>query len=123
MPEGLSSITPYFTVENADAFLAFVTSAFDGVVIKENRTEAGRVQHARVRIGNSVIMLNEATDGYPVLISQIHLFVDNTDLRYKQALDLGAHSIMEPNQRRHGDWMAGVKDPSGNIWWIATPSQ
>jgi uncharacterized glyoxalase superfamily protein PhnB len=121
IPNGLHYITPYFTVERADLLLDFVLKAFDGVVIKVDRYKAGHVQHARIKIGNSIIMLNEAVEGYAAQISQMHLFVDNVDDRYKRALDLGATSIMRPNKRPHGDWMAGIKDPCGNIWWIATP--
>jgi len=121
IPDGLHSITPYFTVPDADKFIEFLTTVFDGSVIKENRYENGRVQHARVKIGDSVLMLNESTETYHANTSQMHLYVENADATYNMALQHGATSLMEPNIRPHGDRMAGVKDPCGNIWWIATP--
>ena len=120
VPEGYHSITPYFTVADADRLIEFLVAAFDASIIKENRNDDKRIQHARLRIGNSIIMMNEATETYPGNMSQMHLYVDDTDAAYEMALRSGAVSIMEPNDRPHGDRMAGVKDPTGNIWWIAT---
>ena len=118
-PEGYQSITPYFTVADADRLIAFLTAAFSATVIKESRYDNNRIQHARLRIGSSIIMLNESTDSYPVNVSQVHLYVDDTDGAYDAALRLGAQSLMKPNDRPHGDRMAGIKDPCGNVWWIA----
>ncbi len=58
-PDGYHWITPYFTVDEGDKLIAFLTAAFDAAVIKDNRYDNGRIQHARLRIGDSVIMLNE----------------------------------------------------------------
>ncbi len=118
-PEGYHTITPYFTVADADRLIAFLAAAFEASVIKESRYEDNRLQHARLRIGNSIIMLNESSDEYPINTSQMHLFVDDADQAYEAALQLGAVSLMEPNDRPHGDRMAGIKDPCGNIWWLA----
>lgn len=122
-PEGYHSVTPYFTVADADRLVEFLITVFDATVIKENRYDNNRIQHVRLRIGSSIIMLNESTEIYPALVSQTHLFVSDADATYKAALSSGATTIMEPNDRPHGDRMAGVKDPCGNIWWIATYRQ
>lgn len=119
-PEGYRSITPYFTVADADRLIEFLRAAFDARLIKQSRYHDGRVQHARLKIGDSIIMLNESSADYPANTSQMHLYVDDTDATYEQALRMGAVPLMEPNDRPHGDRMAGVKDPCGNVWWIAT---
>ena len=116
----LGTVTPYFTVENADVLIEFLVSVFGGHLIKENRYDNGSIQHARVCIGNSIIMLNQSTNDYPANVSQIHLYVNDVEDSYKAALQKGASSLMAPNKRPHGDKMAGIKDPCGNIWWIAT---
>ena len=116
----LETIIPYFTVENADQLIRFLSTVFDASMVKESRYSDGTVQHVRMRIGNSLLMLNERTDAYPQNVSQMHLFVENADATYARALNNGAVSLMEPNDRPHGDRMAGIKDPCGNIWWIAT---
>lgn len=114
------TITPYFTVKDADRLMEFLVAAFGASLVKDSRHDDGRVQHARFLIGNSLIMLNEATDDYPPNASQMHIYVGDTDVAYKSALRLGAQSFMEPNDRPHGDRMAGIKDPCGNVWWLAT---
>ncbi len=121
IPEGYGSITPYFTVPDADAFIEFAETVFGAKVIKEDRYETGRIQHARLCIGTSIVMLNEATEAYPSNVSQMHLYVEDADTSYKMALAAGATFLMAPNTRPHGDRMAGIKDPSGNVWWLATP--
>ena len=122
LPEGYHTITPYFTVSDADQLLEFLVEAFGGVIVATNRYPTGRIQHARVRVGDSVIMINESNEQYPVNVSQMHLYVDDVEIVFSKALSAGAVSIMEPNKRPHGDRMAGFKDPCGNIWWIATPA-
>ncbi len=119
-PDGHQTITPYFTVVDADRLIEFLTAAFDARVIRENRYDDTRIQHARLRIGNAIIMLNESSDAYPANTSQMHLYVGDADAAYELALKSGAVSLMEPNDRPHGDRMAGIKDPCGNIWWLAT---
>ncbi len=109
------TITPYFTVEDADRLIDFLVASFGAKLIKDDRYSDGRVQHARLQIGNSLIMLNECTDDYPAKNSQMHIYVDDADLAYLAALNLGASSLMKPNDRPHGDRMAGIKDPCGNV--------
>ncbi|MGB5326713.1 MAG: VOC family protein [Gammaproteobacteria bacterium] len=122
LPEGYHTITPYFTVSDADQLLEFLVEAFGGAIVATSRYPTGRIQHARVRVGDSVIMINESNEQYPVNVSQMHLYVDDVEIVFSKALSAGAVSIMEPNKRPHGDRMAGFKDPCGNIWWIATPA-
>ncbi|WP_146346273.1 VOC family protein [Phaeobacter marinintestinus] len=117
---GQHSITPYFTVQDADRLMNFLVGAFGATVVKESRYDDNSVQHARLLIGDSLIMLNECTDEYPANVSQMHIYVEDADKAHQRALRLGATNLMKPNDRAHGDRMAGIKDPCGNIWWIAT---
>jgi uncharacterized glyoxalase superfamily protein PhnB len=114
------TITPYFTVENADRFIAFAIAAFGARLVRDTRDQDNRVQHARLRIGTSLIMINDSSQSYPANISQMHLYVEDADQAYQSALDLWACALMPPNDRPHGDRMAGIKDPCGNIWWLAS---
>lgn len=122
MPDGYHTITPYFTVLDADRLISFVTAAFEGQVVKEDHDQNGRIRHARVRVGDSLMMLNEAGAEYPPNDSQMHLYVADVDVTFRRALREGAIAVMQPNERPHGDRMAGLLDPCGNTWWIATPS-
>ena len=120
-PEGYQAITPYFTVADAEGFMDFLAKVFGAVQVKLDRYADGRVKHARMKIGGSIIMLNQSSDDYPVNISQMHLFVADADATFQKAREMGATPLMQPNIRPHGDRMAGIKDPCGNIWWLATP--
>jgi uncharacterized glyoxalase superfamily protein PhnB len=52
--------------------------------------------------------------------STLYLYVPDADAVYQRALQAGATSTMEPTDQFWGDRMAGVEDPAGNRWWIAT---
>lgn len=101
--------------------MEFLSSVFGAVIVKVTRYDDGKIQHARMRIGDSLIMLNESSDSYPKNTSQMHIYVEDVDNIYINALNAGATSLMEPNIRPHGEKMAGITDPCGNIWWIAQP--
>ena len=114
------TVTPYFTVDDPDALMAFAQTVFDAELIKINRYDSGVLQHARLRIGDTVIMLNQSTEAFAAQVSQMHILVQDADQVFAHAVAAGAEAIMQPNLRPHGDRMAGVKDPCGNIWWIAS---
>ncbi|MBO0729570.1 MAG: VOC family protein, partial [Acidimicrobiaceae bacterium] len=80
----------------------------------------GSVGHAEVRIGDSVIMLSEATDRFPQGRSAAYVYVDDVDAVFQRALAAGAQSLSEPSDKFYGNREAGVSDAFGNIWWIAT---
>ena len=119
-PHGFLPLTPYFTVEDADALIRFCVAVFDARILKDSRYDDGTVQHARLQIEDSLVMLNQATEEFTATVSQMHLYVDDVDATFHLALSEGAESVMAPMIRPHGDLMAGFKDPTGNIWWIAS---
>ncbi len=80
----------------------------------------GRVAHAEVKIGDSIIMLSDATAEFPAIPSMLNIYTEDTDVAYNRALKAGATSLREPSNQFYGDRTGGVKDASGNQWWIAT---
>jgi len=120
-PGGVQTIAPYFTVDDADRLIEFIGTVFNAQVLKLNRYEDGAVQHARMQIGECVVMINQSSQDYAPNISQMHIYVEDMQCVFTDALENGATELMAPNRRGHGDLMAGVKDPCGNIWWIAQP--
>lgn len=121
-PASLHTVTPYFTVDDADRLIAFMAEVFGAQLIYEDRNDDGRIRHARVSLGDSTIMVNESGQDTASNCSQTHVYVDDVDAVFVAAGAAGAARIMEPNQRPHGDRMAGIRDPTGNIWWIAAPA-
>lgn len=120
IPDGYHSVTPYLVVEGLPKLIDFLKAAFDGVETERVPGPDGKIAHAEVRIGDSVVMMGEAGEEWKPMPAMIYLYVSDADASYKRALDAGATSLMEPADQFYGDRNAGVKDPSGNLWWIAT---
>src|SRR5215469_12774796 len=120
LPYGLHTVTPYLIVKNAQTLLDFVTKVFDAKQRELIQGPDGRIGHAEVTLGDSVIMLSDKPPHLDAMPASLYVYVDDTDVRYKRALGAGAVSVMEPADQFYGDRNAGVKDPTGNLWWIAT---
>ena len=120
-PFGLHTITPYLVVESVSGLLEFVQDVFDAETRGDPRyREDGSIQHAEVKIGDSVVMMGEPTDDTGPMPSMLYLYVDDCDATYAKALAEGAISVSEPDNYPHGDRYGGIKDPAGNIWWVVT---
>jgi uncharacterized glyoxalase superfamily protein PhnB len=115
---GEHTITPYLTVKRAEELVEFVKQVFGGVELFRTTGSAGGL-HAEVIIGDSKLMIGgyETVEEKP---TALHLYVPDADTVYQRALAAGATSLEEPVDQSYGDREAGVKDPSGNVWWIAT---
>lgn len=119
-PQGFHSITPYFTVENAAAFSAFLTQAFDAKEHHVSIDPNGRVAHAQVQLYDSMLEYSEARAGFPPTKMALHLYVEDVDAVYEKAIAAGATSVMPPTNQFYGDRDAFVQDAFGNNWYIGT---
>jgi len=113
-----NTIVPYLTVRRAEQLVDFVKNVFGGVEIFRATGSAGGL-HAEVMIGNSKLMIG-GYDTVEEIPTALHLYVPNADEIYQRAIEAGATSLEEPVDQFYGDREAGVKDPTGNVWWIAT---
>lgn len=120
IPAGYHSVTPYLIVQGVAKLIDFLKLAFEAKETERHAKPDGTIMHAEVRIGDSIVMMGEPMGEFNPMPASIYLYVDNTDAVYKRALNAGGTSMMEPADQFYGDRNAGVKDPSGNIWWIAT---
>ncbi len=80
----------------------------------------GKVMHAEVRIGDTVVMLGDSGEGWPPQSAHVHVYVSDVDAIYKRAIAAGATSVQEPVKKGDEDKRGGVKDAAGTTWWIAT---
>jgi PhnB protein len=99
----------------------FLRQAFGGEEIYRAQTPEGGIPHAQVRIGDSIVALAGGHGPYTPMPSTLHLYVPDADATYEQALRAGATSIQPPANQSYGERNAGVTDPFGNRWFIATP--
>ncbi len=121
IPDGYTAITPYLIVENAAGYLDFLGNAFGAAERTRVPMGEGLIGHAEVEIGGAAVMLSDALPpAFPVTSSQIHLYVEDVDAVYAQAVSAGATAVAEPADQFYGDRIARVADPSGNQWSIAS---
>lgn len=119
-PEGLGDVTPYLIVPDADRLIAFLQEAFGAAVVMRVEDEQGRVRHAQLRIGDSAIELGQSGDEWKAAPCALHHYVPDVEAVYAAALKAGAESLYPPTERDYGDREAGVRDPGGNQWFLAT---
>jgi PhnB protein len=121
LPGGYHTIEPYIIVPRAAEFIEFLKSAF--AATERFRFEipdgSGLLMHAEVSIGNSIIELADANEKVPPAPQAIHLYVDDADATFARAIDAGATSIYEVGEHVSGDRQGAVRDPFGNLWYIA----
>jgi PhnB protein len=120
VPEGHHTATAYLLVDDANAQVEFLQRAFGGRITELHRDPNGRVMHADVLIGDSHVMLGQATAEWKAMPAMVHLYVPDCDAVYGAAIAAGATSVRELKTEFYGDRSGGVRDANGNQWWIAT---
>jgi len=120
IPQGFHTVTPYLIVHEAEKLVEFAKQAFDAQELFRAIGSAGGI-HCEVRIGDSIVMIGGGGvwKGTPTPTG-IHLYVKDADAVYDRALKAGGISLSEPVDQPYGDREAGIKDLSGNQWYIAT---
>src|SRR6187549_1394549 len=104
------TVTPYLVVTDADAELAFLKSAFDAVEVSCQRNSNSTVMHAELRIGDSLVMLGQASGPWKPRSAAFYLWVDDVDAAYARALEAGATSESAPEDKPYGHRNAGAID-------------
>jgi PhnB protein len=119
--EGFRTITPYILVGGAAKFIEFLTQAFGAQEKGRVPIPSGKIMHAEVKVGDSIIELSDGSEQFGPTPVALHYYVDDVDATYARAIEAGALSTHAPVDQPYGDREAGVKDPFGNSWFIATP--
>jgi PhnB protein len=117
----LNTITTFFSVAGSSRFIDFLKHAFSAEEVVRYDSAEGEVNHAKIRIGNSVVALREARGLQESQPMMIYMYVDDCDAVYEQALRAGAKSISPVADQSYGDRHGGVEDAWGNQWYVATP--
>ena len=117
-PPGFATVTPYFFVDDAAGFIAFLVAGLGGMEIARH-TDGARIANAQVRLGDCTVMISEASDAWPSMPASYYLYVDDADTAMTRALAAGAVEIMPVADKPYDDRQGGVRDAWGNLWWIS----
>ena len=128
IPDGYTTVTPYLCVDGAEEAIAFYTRAFGAEERGRMQDPDGKIAHAELVIGDSVVMLSDAFPQFSTkpprdlggTSTSIMLYVEDVDAVVKQALDAGAELEREVEDQFWGDRFGAVVDPFGHVWSIAT---
>ena len=119
IPEGFHAVTPYLFAQRASRLIEFISAAFEGEVIFRQSRPDSTIMHATMRIGDSMLMLADAISEFGPMPTSIYLYVADCDAVYDHALNSGGISVFPMMTLPSGERYGGVKDPCGNIWWVA----
>jgi PhnB protein len=127
VPTGFHTLTPHLTVRDADKALEFYKQALGAEVLSVARMPNGKVMHAALRVGDSMLMLNEESAEYGALSPlstggtgvTIHIYTENVDEAFKRAVSAGAQIQMPLMDQFWGDRYGIVADPYGHKWSLA----
>lgn len=128
VPSGMNTVTPHLVCAGAGKAIDFYKKAFNAREISRLAGKQDKLLHAEIRIGDSVVMLMDefeewgafgpnTLNGSPVTV---HLYVENADAVYGQAVAAGATPVMPLDDTFWGDRYGVLKDPFGHSWSIAT---
>jgi PhnB protein len=130
IPEGYHTVTPGIVHKDAKRALDFYRKAFGAEVLVNMPSPDGRVMHAEVKIGDSMIFVS---DEFPEMAPDIKspqtagcvtgslfLYVGDVDASFKRAVDAGAKAVMPVTDMFWGDRYGKVADPFGHHWGLAT---
>ncbi len=128
VPEGYHSVTPYLVVDGTAKAIEFYERAFGAKKIMAMPGPGGKIMHAEIKIGDSVIMLG---DEFPEMGSRgpktlggtpasLFLYVDDVDTLYQGAIAAGATAEQPPQDAFWGDRWGSLHDPFGHRWQLAT---
>jgi PhnB protein len=128
IPEGYHTVTPYLAVEDAARAIDYYTKAFGAKERGRMDAPDGKIAHAELEIGDSLVMLS---DPFPQASTRppkelggtsvsVFLYVEDVDAVVKKAVDSGATITMEVADQFWGDRFGSITDPFGHSWSIAT---
>lgn len=127
VPDGFHNVTPSLVVQDASRAIDFYKAAFGAEAKHVHRTPGGRVMHAELHIGDSIVMLSDEFPGGTCKApasggstsATIHLYLENADETFNRSVSAGAAAIMPMMDAFWGDRYGQIRDPFGHVWSIA----
>ncbi len=128
IPQGFRTVTPYLTVNDAARAIDFYKKAFNAQEIMRMDGPGGKIGHAEIKVGDSIIMLADEMPGSPNkspeslhgTTGSVMLYVESADTVFNQAVAAGAQTVTPLADMFWGDRYGTLKDPFGHTWAVAT---
>ena len=128
VPEGYHTITPHLIVRDAARAIEFYKQAFGAKDRGVMKGPDGKVMHAELQIGDSIVMLADEMPEFGSRSPQsiggsptgLHIYTDNVDAAFDRAVKAGAQVEMPVMEQFWGDRYGKLKDPFGHSWSVAT---
>src|SRR5205807_7185660 len=118
--DGAPTVQPCLHPPRAEPLIRFLEEGFGAKETGRATSPEGAILHTTLKIGDSALEMTEAGGPYQPMPATFYLYIPDVDAVYRRALEGGAASISEPADQPYGDRTAGVRDASGNEWFIAT---
>ena len=124
IPEGYHTITPYLYITGASKAIDWYKRAFGAEEMVRMDGPNGTIGHAEIKIGDSMVMLADASDRSPQArggpTTGFVLYVNDVDAAFKKAMDLGGKQVQPLEDKFYGDRMGTLSDPFGHEWSLGT---
>jgi PhnB protein len=128
IPKGYHAVTPYLSLRDAARAIDFYAKAFGGRVMVRMDMPGGKIGHAEMKIGDSMVMMADESQEMDFMSPQtrggttvlLHLYVKDVDATVAKAIGAGAKLIRPVKDQFYGDRAGAVEDPFGHRWYVAT---
>lgn len=128
IPEGRNSVTPYLIVKNAAKAIDYYKNVFGATEMMRMDGPDGKVGHAELRIGDSIVMLadenvatgNRSAESIGASPVSLYVYLPDVDKTFEKALAGGAKALKPVEDQFYGDRSGFLRDPFGHLWGIAT---
>ena len=128
IPDGYHAVTPYLSLRDASRAVDFYAKAFGARLTLRMDAPGGKIGHAEMKIGDSIVMLADEAPEMEFMSPQarggtsvlLHLYVKDVDKTVASAAAAGARIVRPVADQFYGDRAGGIEDPFGHRWYIAT---
>jgi PhnB protein len=128
VPDGFHTATPYLIVKGAAKAIEFYKQAFGATELERMEMPDGKIAHAEIKIGDSIIMLGDEAPQHGTRSPQslggspcgLYLYVEDVDTIFNRAISAGATVTMAVKDQFYGDRNGSLVDPFGHTWYVAT---
>jgi PhnB protein len=120
-----NTLNPFIILEGAAGFITFAEEVFDAREVTEARTPtpAGKLIHAELRVGDSLVLLADTQEGWRTHSGMFQIWTSDVETVLRRAVDRGSVIVTPPTPFYGSLTLARIEDPWGNLWWVYQPTR